>query len=139
MNLFVARLNPSTTNKDLHQLFSHYGLVTKVRIVFDQITCRSKNYGFVEMPNLDEAEEAIKELDKASFQDKMITVKVSQNTDYQNATEESEFANRNTTHSPKRNGENQEYNHISASLNKTQRSVNDRRNFGYRGNGYERF
>lgn len=82
MNLFVARLNPATTTKDLQKLFAHYGLVTTVKVIFDRVTGRSKRYGFVEMPNNNEAHEALRELDNTSFQENIISVKESQPTDY---------------------------------------------------------
>jgi RNA recognition motif-containing protein len=78
MNLFVAKLNPATTPKDLQKLFAHYGFVTSVKVIMDRFTGRSKSYGFVEMPNYDEAVEALKELDSTMFQESLIVVKNSQ-------------------------------------------------------------
>jgi len=139
MNLFVATINPATTTKDLQKLFAHYGLVTTVKVILDHVTGKSKRYGFVEMPNNHEALEAIKELDKTSFQEYMITVKESQNSDYQIADDESEFENQNSTSLQSVNGDNRRYNNNVALLNKSQRSFNSPRNYGYRGSGYERY
>ena len=80
MNLFIANLSPASTTKDLQKLFSHYGLVTTVKVIMDHGTGRSKRYGFVEMPSIYEAHEAIVELNNTSFQDKLILVKESQPT-----------------------------------------------------------
>lgn len=138
MNLFVAKLNPGTTTKDLQKLFAHYGSVTTSKVIFDHVTGKSKRYGFVEMPNNYEAHEAIKELDKTSFQENMISVKESQTADYRDYPYESEFGNRNSTY-PLHGNRDRGYDHIATSMNKTHRSFNSLRNYGYRGSGYERF
>ena len=134
MNLFVAKLNPSTSTKDLQNLFSHYGLVTTVKVIFDHGTGRSKCYGFIEMPNNHEAHEALKELDNTAFQENLITVKESQPADYRQST--GEIYKRNTTaYSP----ENNEYigQKIKPSIIiKSPREDYSRRNFGYRGSDY---
>lgn len=80
MNLFIANLSPVSTTKDLQKLFSHYGLVTTVKVIIDHGTGRSKRYGFVEMPSIYEAHEAMVELNNTSFQDKLILVRESQPT-----------------------------------------------------------
>ncbi|MEI6139235.1 MAG: RNA-binding protein [Mariniphaga sp.] len=80
MNLFIANLSPASTTKDLQKLFSHYGIVTTVKVIIDQVTGRSKRYGFVEMPNNYEAREAMAELNNTSFQEKLILVRESQPT-----------------------------------------------------------
>jgi RNA recognition motif-containing protein len=59
MNLFVAKLSSSTTGDDLQNLFSKYGEVTSAKVIFDRETGNSKGFGFVEMPNDEEANEAI--------------------------------------------------------------------------------
>ncbi len=80
MDLFIANLSPASTTKDLQKLFSHYGLVTTVKVIMDHGTGRSKQYGFVEMPNVYEAREAMVELNNTFFQDKLIQVRESQPT-----------------------------------------------------------
>jgi RNA recognition motif-containing protein len=78
MNLFIANLSPASTTKDLQNLFSHYGIVTTVKVIIDRVTGRSKRYGFVEMPNKQEAREAVAELNNTAFQEKFILVRESQ-------------------------------------------------------------
>jgi|GEM_PF-707882 len=138
MNLFVARLNSSTTTKDLQKLFSHYGLVTTVKVILDHVTGQSKCYGFVEMPNNHEAHEALKELDETSFQENIIKVSVSQSANGHSMPGRLRYQVRNTTAlSPKSN--NNEFNHSPYSINKTLREDNSLRNFGYRGSGFRSF
>src|SRR5438270_7465583 len=57
--LYVGNLSYEVTEDELSQLFSQCGQVTGARIVKDKDTGRSKGFGFVEMPNDDEATHAI--------------------------------------------------------------------------------
>ncbi len=75
MNIFVAKLNFSTEEESLRTLFEGYGTVDSVKIIMDRDTGRSKGYGFVEMPNEDEANEAIKDLNDAEFDQRTLAVK----------------------------------------------------------------
>jgi len=139
MNLFVTRLNSSTTTRDLQKLFSHYGLVTTVKIIYDQVTGQSKCYGFVEMPNNHEAHEALKELDETSFQDNIISVRKSHSSDSGAKLGDVRFQNRNSSADLSRNNNSQQYKHNPYSINRTNREDNSQRNFGYRGSDYRSF
>ncbi|XP_028322885.1 U11/U12 small nuclear ribonucleoprotein 35 kDa protein [Gouania willdenowi] len=48
LTLFVARLNPQTTEEKLHQVFSKYGDIQRLRLVRDLVTGFSKGYAFIE-------------------------------------------------------------------------------------------
>ncbi|XP_051256633.1 U11/U12 small nuclear ribonucleoprotein 35 kDa protein [Dicentrarchus labrax] len=48
LTLFVARLNPQTTEERLHQVFSKYGDIQRLRLVRDIVTGFSKRYAFIE-------------------------------------------------------------------------------------------
>jgi RNA recognition motif-containing protein len=75
MNIFVAKLNFKTKREDLEKAFAAFGQVTSVKIVRDRDTGRSKGYGFVEMPNNDEANRAIEGLNNSRLDDREIVVK----------------------------------------------------------------
>jgi len=75
MNLFVAKLSSSTTGDELERIFSEYGEVTSAKIIFDKVTKNSKGYGFVEMPDSEEAEKAIAALNGSELDGKEIVVK----------------------------------------------------------------
>ncbi|MCC6761934.1 MAG: RNA-binding protein [Chitinophagaceae bacterium] len=62
MNLYIGNLSWGTSEADLQQLFEAYGEVSSCKIVTDKMTNRSKGFGFVEMPNNDEANAAINAL-----------------------------------------------------------------------------
>ena len=75
MNIFVAKLNFDTQESDLQAAFEEFGAVDSAKIVFDKFTSRSKGFGFVEMPNDDEAQSAINSLDGAELDGRTIVVK----------------------------------------------------------------
>ena len=75
MNIFVAKLNFKTRKEDLEAAFAQFGQVTTVKIVRDKETGRSKGYGFIEMPNDEEAKNAIASLDEKELDGRVIVVK----------------------------------------------------------------
>jgi RNA recognition motif-containing protein len=75
MNLFVAKLSTSTTGDDLQELFSAHGEVASAKVIFDRETGNSKGFGFVEMPNDEEAKAAIAAINETELNGKEIVVK----------------------------------------------------------------
>ncbi len=76
MNIYVSNLNFSTTSESLQELFAAYGEVESARIITDRETGRSRGFGFVEMPNDTEGQNAISELNETDFEGKTISVNV---------------------------------------------------------------
>jgi RNA recognition motif-containing protein len=74
MRLYVGGLPYQTTDQDLVDLFSQAGQVTFARIITDRDTGRSKGFGFVEMSNDQEAQNAIARLNGTSVGSRTITV-----------------------------------------------------------------
>jgi RNA recognition motif-containing protein len=62
MNIYVGNLPYNSTDDDLRQTFAHYGEVTSANVIADKFTGRSRGFGFVEMPNDEEAKAAIEAL-----------------------------------------------------------------------------
>jgi len=63
MNIYVSNLGYSLQDEDLSKLFGEYGNVSSAKVIMDKFTSRSKGFGFVEMPDKQSAETAVKELD----------------------------------------------------------------------------
>ena len=61
-NVFVGNLNFQTTEGELQALFEQFGEITRVQIMTDRDTGRSRGFGFVEMADDDAAAKAIEEL-----------------------------------------------------------------------------
>lgn len=59
MNVYVGNLSYDMSEDDLRAEFSPFGEVDSARIISDRDTGRSKGFGFVEMPNDDEARKAM--------------------------------------------------------------------------------
>ncbi len=59
MNIYCGNLSYRLTEDELRQAFEEHGAVDSARIITDRETGRSKGFGFVEMPNDDEARAAI--------------------------------------------------------------------------------
>ena len=75
MNIFVAKLNYTSTSEQLESMFSQYGEVISAKVIIDRETQRSKGYGFVEMPNDDEGKIAIQEKNGSNLDGNNIVVK----------------------------------------------------------------
>ena len=58
----------------MRDAFSGFGEVSSVAIITDKYTGQSKGFGFVEMPNQTEAENAIEALHESDLQGRNITV-----------------------------------------------------------------
>jgi len=74
MIIFVANIPFKTRQKEFENLFSQYGIVEKAYIIYDKASRRSKGYGFVVMPNDDEAKKAMETLNGYDFNGKILVV-----------------------------------------------------------------
>jgi RNA recognition motif-containing protein len=74
MNIFVGSLPFRLTEPELREVFEEYGEVSSAKIITDKFTGRSKGYGFVEMPNEEEANKAIESLNGAEIDGRSIVV-----------------------------------------------------------------
>ena len=63
MNIYIGNLSYNVTDQDLQKLFEAYGKVDRSNVISDRETGRSKGFGFIEMPEQSEGQEAIEELD----------------------------------------------------------------------------
>ena len=67
MNIYVGNLSFASTADEIEELFSNHGTVSDVNIISDRETGRSRGFGFVEMPNDEEAAAAIAALNNFEF------------------------------------------------------------------------
>jgi RNA recognition motif-containing protein len=73
-NIYVGNLVWACTSDDLLQLFSQHGTVARAQVIMDRDTGRSRGFGFVEMPNAEEAQAAVAALNNFQFQGRALTV-----------------------------------------------------------------
>ena len=57
--IYVGNMSYNNDESTLNELFSEYGEVISTKVITDQMTGRSKGFGFIEMENEDEALSAI--------------------------------------------------------------------------------
>ncbi len=65
--LYVGNLPFNTTDDDLRETFERYGSVTSARVITDRETGRSRGFGFVEMDDPSQADEAMRGLDNSDL------------------------------------------------------------------------
>jgi len=74
MNIYVGNLSWNLKDQDLSNLFAAHGEVSSAKIVNDKFTNRSKGFGFVEMPNDEQAQAAIAALNGTEVDGRNIVV-----------------------------------------------------------------
>ncbi len=78
MDIYVGNLAYATTDEDLRGFFAAYGTVSSARVCVDRMTGRSKGFGFVEMPNNEEAQAAITAMNGREVDGRALRVNESQ-------------------------------------------------------------
>lgn len=74
--MYVSNLSFQAVDEDLRKLFEQYGTVSSAKIITDRETGRSRGFGFVEMDNDAEANEAMKGLNNKDIQGRAMSVTV---------------------------------------------------------------
>ena len=79
MKLLVRNLDRLTTEEELINLFKEFGEIEYCTVVMDPKSGSSKGFGFIEMPNANEAKAAIKNLSYKMVGRNKIRVKTTKN------------------------------------------------------------
>jgi cold-inducible RNA-binding protein len=74
MKLYVGNMSFDSSEDDVRKAFEAHGTVDSVAIITDRDTGRPKGFGFVEMPNDDEARAAIENLNEKDFMGRTLKV-----------------------------------------------------------------
>jgi len=74
MKIYVGSLSYKATEEDLKKEFENFGQVESVNIIKDRYSGESRGFGFVEMPNKDEAQSAIEGLNGRELKGRKISV-----------------------------------------------------------------
>ena len=74
MNIYASNLNYIVRDEELNALFAEYGEVEFAKVIMDRETGRSRGFGFVEMPNDEEAARAIEALNQFEHRTKVLNV-----------------------------------------------------------------
>ncbi len=74
MNIYVGNLPYGITDEDLAKMFEEFGEISSANVIKDRFSGRSKGFGFVEMPDDSEAENAIENLNGSDMDGRAIVV-----------------------------------------------------------------
>jgi cold-inducible RNA-binding protein len=74
LNIYVGNLSFTTSESDLKEAFAAFGEVSSCNIIKDKFSGESRGFGFVEMPNKDEADKAISMLNGKDLKGRALKV-----------------------------------------------------------------
>jgi RNA recognition motif-containing protein len=74
MNIYVGNLPYQLSEDELKEIFDEFGEVESAKIIMDKYSGRSKGFGFIEMPNDEEAKQAIESLNDSDVKGRNIRV-----------------------------------------------------------------
>jgi RNA recognition motif-containing protein len=74
MNIYISNLSWGLQDEDLQSIFSSYGEISSAKVIVDRFTGKSRGFGFVEMANDGEANNAIEGLNQTEHDGKVINV-----------------------------------------------------------------
>ena len=74
MNIYVGNLSFSVSEADLRDAFTAFGAVSTASIIKDKFSGESRGFGFVEMPNKEEADKAIAGMNGKDLKGRNLTV-----------------------------------------------------------------
>ncbi len=77
--IFIRNISPDVSEYELENLFSQIGRVISARIPTDRETGSQKPFGFIEMSTLDEAENAVNQLNNSNLGGQIISVSYQNN------------------------------------------------------------
>jgi len=74
LNIYVGNLSFSVNDADLKEAFGAYGQVQSASVIKDKFSGESRGFGFVEMPNKEEADKAIAALNGRDLKGRALKV-----------------------------------------------------------------
>ncbi len=78
MKIFVAGLPYDLDDAELTEIFEKFGTIASAKVAIDRETGKSKGFAFVDMPNEEEAKDAIENLNDISLGKKPMVVKAAE-------------------------------------------------------------
>ncbi len=78
MYIQISNFSDAVTNESLRDMFSPYGEVESAEVSMDAFTGNSRGFGFVEMPDDEQAQKAIEALNEKELNGKELKVEATQ-------------------------------------------------------------
>lgn len=79
VEIYVGNLSYEVDDRELKKAFEKYGEVKSTRVIRNKFNNKSKGFGFVEMPDREEAVEAIRALNGTEWKGRRIVVNEAKN------------------------------------------------------------
>ncbi len=74
MRIYVGNLNYEVTDDEVREIFGEFGELASADVIKDKFSGQSKGFGFVDMPDNEQAQRAIKTLNGKLVKDRNLTV-----------------------------------------------------------------
>jgi len=74
MNIYVGNMSFDATEDEVRALFTEFGEVSSVNLISDRDSGRPKGFGFVEMPQAEQAQKAMQSLNGKDFKGRALNV-----------------------------------------------------------------
>lgn len=78
MNIYVGNLAWGVRDEDLRSAFERFGSVDSAKVIMDRESGRSRGFGFVEMSNKEEGDNAIKAMNGTDLEGRPLRVNEAQ-------------------------------------------------------------
>lgn len=75
MKLFIGNLDDKIQSHHLREAFSEFGKVNSAKVIIDKSTGKSRGFGFVEMPNDEEAKAVISNVNGGTWEGKVLNIR----------------------------------------------------------------
>ena len=75
MNLYVSNLGDQITDDSLEAIFAAHGKVSSARVIKDRFSGYSRGFGFVDMPDDEEAQKAMEKINGTVVNGRNVSVK----------------------------------------------------------------
>jgi RNA recognition motif-containing protein len=76
MNIYIGNLNYKVKARELREVLEEFGTVHSVKLIKDKATGKSKGFGFVNMPDDNEANNAINGLNESELAGRQMVMRV---------------------------------------------------------------
>jgi RNA recognition motif-containing protein len=70
----VSNIHEESVEEDIHDLFSEYGEILLLNLILDKQTGLSKGFAFIEYKDLENAKEAINNLNEKEYRERTLKV-----------------------------------------------------------------
>jgi len=76
MNIYVGNLHYGVNEEELTEIFGKFGTVNSVKVITDKYSGQSKGFGFIEMEDDTEGNQAVSELNGVEMSGRNIKVNI---------------------------------------------------------------